>query len=188
MANLLVIILIAQSSLKERKTYYALEDVISTAVTSCSEEVLRCGSPSIQNLHFVIIVPADVLAPKGAKPSAGTLLTTYLDFILLASPCQLKISDTFFAGQTMMTSSNGNIFRVIVPLCVEFTGDRWIPRTKDQWRGALMFSLICAWINGRVNNRESGDLRRRGAHYDVTVMQYFQKGPARSRESRNLTF
>ena len=25
-----------------------------------------------------------------------------------------------------------------------------------QWRGALMFSLICAWINGWVNNREAG--------------------------------
>ena len=29
-----------------------------------------------------------------------------------------------------MTSSNGNIFRVIGPLCGEFTGDRSIPRTK----------------------------------------------------------
>ena len=33
-------------------------------------------------------------------------------------------------------------------------------RHKGQWRGALMFSLICAWINGGVNNREAGDLRR----------------------------
>ena len=41
---------------------------------------------------------------------------------------------------------------------------------KGQWRGALMFSLICAWINGWVNNRESADLRRHGAHYDVIVM------------------
>ena len=41
---------------------------------------------------------------------------------------------------------------------------------KGQWRGALMFSLICAWINGWVNNREAGDLRRYRAHYDVTVM------------------
>ena len=24
---------------------------------------------------------------------------------------------------------------------------------KDQWRGALMFSLICVWINGWINNR-----------------------------------
>ena len=41
---------------------------------------------------------------------------------------------------------------------------------KGQWRGALMFSLICVWINGWVNNREAGDLRRYLAHYDVTVM------------------
>ena len=42
---------------------------------------------------------------------------------------------------------------------------------KGQWRGALMFSLICVWINGWVNSRESGDLRRNCAHYDVIVMQ-----------------
>ena len=28
---------------------------------------------------------------------------------------------------------------------------------KGQWRGALMFSLICVWINGWVNNRGAGD-------------------------------
>ena len=37
----------------------------------------------------------------------------------------------------MMTSSNGNIFRVTGHLCGEFTGPRWIPRTKasdaDLW-------------------------------------------------------
>ena len=41
---------------------------------------------------------------------------------------------------------------------------------KGQWRGALMFSLIWVWINGWVNNRETGDLRRNRAHYDVIVM------------------
>ena len=40
----------------------------------------------------------------------------------------------------------------------------------DNWRGVLMFSLICAWINSWVNNREAGDLRRHRAHYDVIVM------------------
>ena len=68
----------------------------------------------------------------------------------------------------MMTLSNGNIFRVTGHLCGEFTGPRWIPR-KGQWRGALMFSLICARINGWVNNREADDLRRLRAHYDVIV-------------------
>ena len=41
---------------------------------------------------------------------------------------------------------------------------------KGQWRGALMFSLIYAWINDWVNNREAGDLRRQHGHYDVIVM------------------
>ena len=40
---------------------------------------------------------------------------------------------------------------------------------KGQWRGALMFSFICAWINGCVNTSEAGDLRRDRADYDVTV-------------------
>ena len=41
---------------------------------------------------------------------------------------------------------------------------------KGQWRGALMFSLMCARINIWVNNREAGDLRRYRHHYDVIVM------------------
>ena len=48
---------------------------------------------------------------------------------------------------------------------------------KGQWRGALTFSLICVWINGWVNNREAGDLRRYRAHYDVSVM--YKQGRAR---------
>ena len=41
---------------------------------------------------------------------------------------------------------------------------------KGQWRGALMFSFICVWINVWVNNREAGDLRRYRVHDDVFVM------------------
>ena len=73
-------------------------------------------------------------------------------------------------SQIMMSSTNGNIFRVTGHLCGEFTGPRWIPPSKGQWHGALMFSLICAWINDWVNNRKAGDLRRHRAHYDVSVM------------------
>ena len=47
---------------------------------------------------------------------------------------------------------------------------------KGQCRGALMFSLICAWTNCWVNNRDAGDLRRYRAHYDVTVMPHNQYG------------
>ena len=65
--------------------------------------------------------------------------------------------------QCIMTSSNGNIFRLTGHLCDS-------PH-KGQWRGALMFSLICVWINDWVNNREAGDLRRYHAHYDVIIME-----------------
>ena len=41
---------------------------------------------------------------------------------------------------------------------------------KGQRRRALMFPLICVWINDWVNNREAGDLRRHLDHYDVSVM------------------
>ena len=43
---------------------------------------------------------------------------------------------------------------------------------KDQWRGALTCSLICAWINGWVNNRYAGDFRRRCARHYVTVIEH----------------
>ena len=49
---------------------------------------------------------------------------------------------------------------------------------KGQWRGGLMFSLICVQINGWVNNGEAGDLRCHCAHYDVIVMIRFHPMPS----------
>ena len=72
----------------------------------------------------------------------------------------------------MMMSSNGNIFRVTGHLCGEFAGPRFYSPHKGQWRGALMFSLICARINGRVNNGETGDFGRHRAHYDAISPTY----------------
>ena len=43
----------------------------------------------------------------------------------------------------------------------------------SQWRGAFVFCLIFAWINGWVNNREAGALRRHRDHYDVIVMKLY---------------
>ena len=63
---------------------------------------------------------------------------------------------------------------------------QWIYRStmnsphKGQWRGALMFSLICAWINSSVNNREAGDMRRQRAHSHVSVMGSWYPGNAKA--------
>ena len=69
----------------------------------------------------------------------------------------------------MMTSWNGNIFHV-TGLCAGNSPVSVNSLHKGQWRGALMFSLICVWINVWVSNREAGDLRRHRAHYDVIVV------------------
>ena len=53
-------------------------------------------------------------------------------------------------------------------------GIHWSPVNsphKGQWCGALMFCLICVWINSWINNRKDGDLRRYRAHYDDIVMK-----------------
>ena len=65
-----------------------------------------------------------------------------------------------------MTSWNGNTFRITGHLCGEFTGPRWIPRTKVS--DAELWCFLCTQINGRVNNREAGDLRR----YSCSLWRY----------------
>ena len=79
-----------------------------------------------------------------ANIALGPILKMYI-------PGQIRIfnalnSDSYSTGNAPPSGNNGQ-------LCV-----------------SLMFSLICVWINGWVNKREAGDLRRYRTHYDVTVM------------------
>ena len=59
---------------------------------------------------------------------------------------------------------------------------------KGQWYGALMFSLICAWTNGRVNIRVADDLRRNRAHHDVTLMTSCAQASILYDEFENCSF
>ena len=76
----------------------------------------------------------------------------------------------------VVTSSNGNIFRVTGHLYGKFTGSRWIPRTKAS--DAELWCFFYLRLNNRLSlvNREAGDLRRHHAHYDVIVMALGQSG------------
>ena len=102
-----------------------------------------------------------IFSSSGIASTLKTLQNVSLNAKLLPPATTLLTA----CGYIMMTSSNRNIFRVTGPFCGEFTVHR-----RGQWRGALVFSLICAWINGWINNGEAGDLRLHLAHYDVTVM------------------
>ena len=44
-----------------------------------------------------------------------------------------------------LTSCYGNTFRIICPLCGEFTGHRWSPIARGQWCRALMLPALSAW-------------------------------------------
>ena len=60
-------------------------------------------------------------------------------------------------------------FTVLLALCVR--GIHWSSVDsphKGQWCGALISSLTCAWTNGWANHRDTGDVRRKRPHYDVT--------------------
>ena len=64
-------------------------------------------------------------------------------------------------------------FSALLALCAgnsPVTGE--FPTQRPVTRSFAFFSLIYAWINGWVSNREAGDLRRHHAYYDVIVMKF----------------
>ena len=75
-------------------------------------------------------------------------------------------------------------FSALLAICV---GNSPVNSThKGQWCGALIFSLICARINGWVNNREAGYLRCHHAHYDIIVMKLWDFST--DKKSRNREY
>ena len=54
----------------------------------------------------------------------------------------------------MMTSSNGNIFRVTGHLCEEFTGPRWIPRQRPVTQSFDVFVVLR--LNKRLSKQSWG--------------------------------
>ena len=69
----------------------------------------------------------------------------------------------------MMTSPNGNIYSITVPLWGEPNGHRWIPLTKGSDVEIWCF-LLSAPEEMVEQTIEKPDLRRHRAHYDVTPM------------------
>ena len=105
-------------------------------------------------------------------------ITTRVLFDNILQICNSLLTHICTHGEcllVMMTSSNGNMFRVTGLLCGEFTGHRWIPHIKAS-DAELWCFFLSAWINSWVNNSEAGDLRRHSAHYDVTVMSDWTAG------------
>ena len=90
--------------------------------------------------------------------------------IVFLSPLFRRKRNADTCSPWMMTSSNGNTFRVTGPLYEEFTGHRWSPVTNAS-DTELWWVFLRLRLNKRLSkNRDAGDLRRHRAHYDVTVI------------------
>ena len=114
---------------------------------------------------YYMYIATNVSSRKSAT-TFGDLPDWLVSMILAVS-----MQNLFMHTCGMMTSSNGNIFRVTGPFCWEFTGHLWIPLTKASDAELWYFLWSAPWKkSGWVNNDEAGDLRRHRAHYDVTVM------------------
>ena len=99
------------------------------------------------------------------------LLVSKSTFFILKHICFVQLSIHEFSSLVdMITSSNGNIVRVTGPLCGEFTGRRWIPRTqKPVTRSFDVFFHLC------LKRQLSKQWRRwwfesYRAHYDIIVL------------------
>ena len=75
-------------------------------------------------------------------------------------------------------------FRAFLALCA---GNSLVPgKASDAELWRFLWSL--PWINGWVNNRKAGDLRRHRAHYDVIVMNWESwQRPITTSFARNCT-
>ena len=93
---------------------------------------LKCddGGIDIYYVNWGRTVPYVDMCPLFVAPQENTNCyhNVYDNIAVCSGFKQLHMSlhDTYI----MMTSSNGNIFRVTGHLCGEFTGPRWIPDTK----------------------------------------------------------
>ena len=147
-----------------------------------TKRIKRCFDPEYWYLNgyidqFVVPCPAFV-KPHLRNPHIKYHLTTIYIFTRHFCPYAyiFKSLVTIFRNCTKNNKKFSwwrhqmETFSAQLSLCA---GNSRVPVNsphKGQWRGPLMFSLICVWINGWVNNREAGDLRRHRGHYDVIVM------------------
>ena len=123
---------------------------------------------------------------KSASPWEYLVMraTVYLDlnpFILLSTLSLILYPDIIALNicnvslsYLMMTSCHANIF--LRDWSFVRGIHRWIPLTKDQSRGALMFSLLYAWINGWTNNGTNAVFETPWRSWDVTVTPCIDMG------------
>ena len=138
------------------KSKYFRNILFTTLTWPCFSDVAYTSELNAMKSKSIINV-----APQAAKFMQIKLrmtvphYSTFRDVNLMRYSTWYKIDHIKFSTMficlwycTMMTSSNGNIFRVTGLLCGEFTGPRWIPRTKASDAEPWYFLWSAPWPNG----------------------------------------
>ena len=101
----------------------------------------------------------------GDKPLSEPMMVNLPTHICVTRPQWVKMGNHNAWWRHQMET-----YSALLALCEGIRRSAVNSPHKGQWRGALMFYLICAWTKGWVNNQATVDLRRHRSHYDVTVM------------------
>ena len=120
-----------------------------------------CECAKMAHCHFKHVCTGTIPKSSNGFCTSFQCILSILLLLCIALYCVLMSYFMYFMANKYiyLKKSNGNIFRPPVN-----------SPHKRQWRVALMFSLICSWINGRLNNGEAGYLRHHRANCDVTLM------------------
>ena len=122
--------------------------------------------PLSEPMMISLLTHICVTRPQWVKPSSQTTLT----YSQIAAPCPFSLL-LWCPIETMMTSSNGNIFHVIGHLCGEFTDHRWIFPTKasDAELWYFFWPAPQQTVEQTLEMAVICDSHR--THYDVTTTQ-----------------
>ena len=121
MANIPFWQMIADSSMTSTRirTEEAATDRACQQLCEAAADAEGCRSVNF-NGQTCDLLAGSALEADPVVVAGATVGTNFYEFCTMMLP----------GGKRMMTSSNGNIFRVIGHLCREFSGHRWIPHTQ----------------------------------------------------------
>ena len=135
-----------------RKQIY-LSMMVSGMFISLFPSYFLCGNGAAicnhwSNQHWDSIGSDDVLASNRRQAIIWDEAVNYSDVIMSGMTCQ--ITGVSIVHSTVCTGADQRKHQSLASLAFfrEFTGDPWIPHTKDQWRGICFHLMTSSWWFG----------------------------------------
>ena len=124
------------------------------AILSINETGCLCNSQWVASSTTLTIISGRTVIPSFAAGQHLPVVSAVCSSQKQALRSCMRRHDMYTFTSSMMTSSNGNIFRVTDLLCGEFTGHLWIPAQKSvTWSFGVFFHLR---LNKRLSKQSWG--------------------------------